>query len=345
MKLAILFGGASFEHEISIVSAVTMKEKLENFELSFVFCDQDHRFYLIDPASMMAKTFASGDYRKMPQLQLEIGGFVRKKLFGSERLGMPVLNLIHGGDGEDGTIASMLDFFKIDYIGPRAAASQLSYDKRYTKWLAASLGVKTVDYEALCSSSERRVATPYPFIVKPARLGSSIGVSIVREESQLDYALDVAFEFDECVIIEPFIEGVKEYNLAGCMIDGEIRFSIVEEPQKNEFLDFDKKYLDFSRTAAVHQAELGDAEVAKLKDAFMRIYTHLFEGALIRCDFFMVEGEVLLNEINPIPGSMGNYLFEDFEGTIAALLKNLPTPRSPRVDYKYIHSINAAKGK
>ncbi len=345
MKLAILFGGASFEHEISIVSAVTMKEKLRSFDLTFIFCDQEHRFYRIDSAAMMAKSFASGDYRKMPQLQLELGGFSLKKLFGSERIAVPVLNLIHGGDGEDGTIASMLDFYRIPYIGPRAAASQLSYDKRYTKWLADSLGVKTVPYEVLCVSGERRVATPYPFIVKPARLGSSIGVSVVKEASQLDYALDVAFEFDECVIVEPFIDGVKEYNVAGCMIGGGIRFSIVEEPQKNEFLDFDKKYLDFSRTSAACEAELSENDVAALRDAFSRIYTHLFEGALIRCDFFMVGGEVLLNEINPIPGSMANYLFDDFETLVGELLRNLPAPKAPRVDYKYIHSINAAKGK
>ena len=345
MKLAILFGGASFEHEISIVSAVTMKEKLRSFDLTFIFCDQDHRFYLIDEAAMMAKTFASGAYLKLPRLQLGLGGFAHKKLFGETSYTMPVLNLIHGGDGEDGTIASLLDFYKIVYIGPRPAASMLSYDKRYTKWLADSLEVKSVAYEVLCAEDERRIATPYPCIIKPARLGSSIGVSVVRSADALDYALDVAFEFDDCVIVEPFIEGVKEYNLAGCMIDGGIRFSIVEEPQKNEFLDFDKKYLDFSRTSAVTEASLDEAEVAKLKAAFTRIYTNLFEGALIRCDFFMVEGEVLLNEINPIPGSMGNYLFENFEQTVAELLKNLPQKRVPQVDYKYIHSINAAKGK
>jgi len=345
LKLAILFGGASFEHEISIVSAVTMKEKLRRFELRFIFCDQDHRFYLIDPKAMMAKTFASGEYKKMPELQPELGGFVRRKLFGAERYEMPVLNLIHGADGEDGTIASLLDFYKIAYIGPRSAASMLSYDKRYTKWLAEAVGVKTVAYEVLHAGDARQVKTAMPFIVKPARLGSSIGVSIVRDGSQLDYALDVAFEFDECVLIEPFIEGVKEYNLAGCRIGREIRFSIVEEPQKNEFLDFDKKYLDFSRTSAVCEADLEAADVARLKSAFEAIYSGLFEGALIRCDFFMVEGEVLLNEINPIPGSMGNYLFEDFEQTIAELLHNLPEKRMPQVDYRYIHSINAAKGK
>lgn len=345
MELAILFGGASFEHEISIVSAVTMKEKLQRFDLTFIFCDQDHRFYLIDAAAMMAKTFASGAYKKMPLVELEIGGWRYRKLFSTQQLKMPVLNLIHGADGEDGTIASLLDFYKVRYIGPRAAASMLSFDKRYTKWFAESLGVKTVAYEILLSGAPRDVKTPVPFIVKPSRLGSSIGVSVVRDPKELDYALDVAFEFDDSVIIEPFYEGVKEFNLAGYKGHAGITYSIIEEPQKADFLDFDKKYLDFSRTGSVSEAQLEGSVQERLKDAFSRIYANLFEGALIRCDFFLIDGEVYLNEINPIPGSMANYLFEDFEDAVTELLGNLPEKSAPQVTYQYIHSINAAKGK
>ncbi len=345
MKLAILFGGASYEHEISIVSAITVKEKLTNFELSFIFCDQDHRFYKIEEKDMIAKTFASGAHRKMPQLSLEIGAFSHKKLFGSERLEMPVLNLIHGADGEDGTVAALMEFYNIDYIGPRPAASMFSFDKMHTKWFAEAIGVKTVAYESLNVNDKREIKTPLPFIIKPARLGSSIGVSVIKEEIQIEYALDVAFEFDENLIIEPFIEGVKEYNLAGYGANGGIHFSIVEEPQKNEFLDFDKKYLDFSRSSAVSEAQIDGFLVQNLEQTFTKIYRNMFEGALIRCDFFVVDGEVLLNEINPIPGSMANYLFADFQSVINTLLANLPQKRRPQVNYQYIHSINQAKGK
>ncbi len=345
MELAILFGGASFEHEISIISAVTLKEKLTGFDLHYIFCDQDHHFYLIDADKMNAKLFASGEYKKMPELTLAMAGLSYKKRFSTVTLSMPILNLIHGADGEDGTIAAMLDFYKIAYIGPRPAASVLSYDKRYTKWLAESLGVKTVAYEMLSAKEVRDITTPLPFIIKPARLGSSIGVSVVRDENEIDYALDVAFEFDESVIIEPFIEGVKEFNLAGYRGNDGIVFSIVEEPQKNEFLDFEKKYLDFSRTASVNEADLDELVVNRMRHAFERVYKGLFEGALIRCDFFLINDEVYLNEVNPVPGSMANYLFVDFNKAIGELLKHLPLKKMPRVDYRYIHSINAAKGK
>ena len=345
MKLTILFGGASFEHEISIVSAITLKEKLKNFDLSFVFCDQDHHFYLVEPSKMKAVTFSKGEHKKMPRLSLENGAFVEKKLFKSVRHKGTVLNLIHGGDGEDGTIASLLDFFSVKYIGPRVNASVFSYDKRYTKWLCEAKGIKTVEYKMMQTNEHSDVGFDYPVIVKPATLGSSIGVSIVKDESEIDYALDVAYEYDKCVVVEPFIDNVKEYNLAGFMANGEMVYSIVEEPQKDEFLDFEKKYMDFSRSEQVLKAEISEELEKKLRCTFEKIYANMFEGALIRCDFFVVNGDVLLNEINPIPGSMANYLFEDFESGLEALASSLPHGKRASVSYDYIHSISSAKGK
>ena len=345
MELAILFGGASFEHEISIVSAITVKSKLKGFDLKFIFCDQDHKFYLIEDAKMKSVTFSRGEHKKMPQLTPVKGGFEHKKRFSTDTYKLDVLNLVHGGDGEDGTLASLLDFYQINYIGPRSEACTFSFDKRYTKYYADALAIKVLPYEVIFTDSIRDVTTPYPFIVKPATLGSSIGVSIVHQESELDYALDVAFEFDKVVVIEPFIEGVKEFNLAGCFTQRGMEYSIIEEPQKNEFLDFEKKYMDFSRSAQVEAAIIDEVIVNKMHSAFEKLYRNTFDGALIRCDFFVIDKEVYLNEINPIPGSMANYLFDDFSATISALLQVLPKKNMPSVNYQYIHSISSAKGK
>lgn len=342
MNLAILFGGASYEHEISIVSAITLKQKLSSFDLSFIFLDQDHQFYLIPNEAMDAKTFSSGAYKKNGAVSLQKGGFTQKGLFKEKFWAFErILNLIHGADGEDGTIAALLDFYGIDYIGPRKDASVASFDKFMTKAYAHSCGVEMLPYELL--TGERDVKTSMPFIIKPTRLGSSIGVSIVKETAALDYALDVAYEFDNKLLIEPFIEGVKEYNVAGCMTQEGLQLSIVEEPQKEEFLDFDKKYLDFSRSEKVHEADISTELKQRLYDAFEKIYMPLFEGALIRCDFFVIDDQVLLNEINPIPGSMANYLFEDFPGLIRTI--TLPKKKAIRVEYNYLHSIRSAKGK
>ncbi|MEN4044857.1 D-alanine--D-alanine ligase [Sulfurimonas sp. NW15] len=345
MKLTILFGGASFEHEISIVSAITLKEKLAGFDLTFVFCDSDHTFYLIEPAKMKAVTFSKGAYKKMPLLTLAQGSFVQKSMFSKSQYNSIVLNLIHGADGEDGTIAALFDFYSVKYIGPRVDACTFSYDKRYTKYLCEATGVKYVKYEVIHKNEHCNITIPYPFIVKPASLGSSIGVSVVKDESELDYALDVAFEFDDTLIVEPFLEGVKEYNLAGYYANGMMHYSIVEEPKKEEFLDFEKKYMDFSRSEQVLQADVSEELALRLKTNFEKVYRGLFEGALIRCDFFVFNDEVLLNEINPIPGSMANYLFEDFAASLEELASSLPHSKRPKVTYDYIHSISQAKGK
>ena len=239
MKIAILFGGSSYEHEISIVSAITMKKVLKKSDLVYIFVSSDRKFYLIDTNKINSKLFSSGEYKKSKELTLKNGGFQIDGMFGSKAVDFDVaLNLIHGRDGEDGKIASLMEFYTVPFISPRMEASALSYNKLYTKFLAESLGVKTVAYEYLSKNDERKIAMDSPVIIKPVRLGSSIGVSIVKEVSELDYALDVAFEFDTDVIVEPFIDGVKEFNQAGCFTS-EWELSIVEEPHKEEFLDFE----------------------------------------------------------------------------------------------------------
>jgi len=344
MKYAIVFGGVSFEHEISIVSAIALKDVLKS-SLEFIFIDKDREFYLIDQKDMKSKFFSSGDYKKCDKLTLKQGGFFKKALLGEKKVEFDlVINLVHGGDGEDGKLAGMFEFFDIDFIGPRVEASVLSFNKLYTKMYAKEIGVKTLDYEVLKDREYELKKLDFPVIVKPSRLGSSIGVSIVKNKEELEYALDVAYEFDNEIVVEPFIEGVKEYNLAGALGE-EFVFSIVEEPQKKEFLDFEKKYMDFSRTEQVLKADIDSNLQEELQENFKKIYSKLFQGAIIRCDFFVVDGEVVLNEINPIPGSYANYLFEDFNSVVKEVSKNLPKKHKIEIDYKYINSIVKAKGK
>jgi len=344
MNIAILFGGSSFEHEISIVSAITLKKVLKNSNLSFIFVDANRELYLIDSKHMKSNHFSEGTYKKDKKLILKKGAFCTVGMMGLKEQNFgTVLNLIHGRDGEDGKMASLLEFNEIAYISPRVDASVLSYNKLYTKLYAESLGVKVVPYSVLNIGESREVELEYPVIIKPVRLGSSIGVSIVKSQDELDYALDTAFEYDNQVLIEPFIKDVLEYNQAGCKTS-EFELSIVEEPNKEEFLDFEKKYLDFSRSGTVTDAEISLELKTDIQDAFKKVYANIFEGSIIRCDFFVVDGEVLLNEINPIPGSMGNYLFEDFEGMVERLVAKLPKEASIKIDYSYINSIQSAKG-
>jgi D-alanine-D-alanine ligase len=344
MNIAIIFGAKSFEHEISIVSAITMKSVLSN-KLTFIFIDKHRSFYHIPSDKITYKIFPSGEYKNFDKLELKQNGFYKKSFFGENNLEFDVLlNLVHGGDGEDGVLASLFEFNNINFIGPRLLASVVSNDKNITKNYAASCEVKTLDYIFHTKDKELTI-NEYPVIVKPCKLGSSIGVSIVKKEEELSYAMDTAFEYDNEIIIEPFLQGVKEYNLAGAKVEGKFVFSIAEEPQKEEFLDFDKKYLDFSRSSTVSKADISDELLTKLKDNFMKIYNNTFEGSIIRCDFFVVNEEVYLNEINSIPGSMANYLFKDFNKLIDSLANSLPRKKQINVSYEYVNKIQSAKGK
>jgi len=346
MNLAIIFGGSSYEHEISIVSTITVSKVLKNINSTFIFVDSNRDFYLIEQSDMKSKFFSSKEYlKKAKKITITKGGFEIKGMLGSKKIDIEVaLNLIHGRDGEDGKVASLLEFFGIKYIGPRVDASAISYNKLFTKLYAKELGVEVIDYVLLRKGDEFSNPFGYPVIIKPLRLGSSIGVSIVKSEDELAYALDVAYEYDSEILIEPFIEGIKEYNQAGCF-GSDWHLSIVEEPQKEEFLDFDKKYLDFSRDDKVAQADIDEALAKSIKDTFKKIYKPLFDGAIIRCDFFVKDKIVYLNEINPIPGSMANYLFDNFEYLLKDVATNLHSEKKINIDYLYINNIQKAKGK
>jgi len=344
MKIAIVFGGISFEHEISIVSSIAMKDVLKE-ELVYIFLDENREFYHIPTEVINSKLFSSAEYKKQDILTLKKGGFYKKAMFGDKELSFDfVLNLTHGGDGEDGVLASLFEFNAIDFVGPRIEACSISSNKFLTKGYSSSCDVEVIDYKYFNKADCVKVDT-YPVIIKPTRLGSSIGVSIVKDESELQYALDVAFEFDTDIIIEPFINGIKEYNLAGCKINDEFVFSIIEEPAKADFLDFDKKYLDFSRTSKAQVADINETLQNKIKESFKSIYNTTFEGAIIRGDFFVIDDVVYLNEINPIPGSMANYLFDDFNSLLINLSKSLPSKNKINITYDYVNKIQCAKGK
>lgn len=344
MRYAVLFGGSSFEHEISIVSAIVLKDRLKS-DLLFIFLDKNRDFYLIDKKNMKSKYFSSGEYKNSSRIILKNGGFFQKGILGEKSIDFDtVLNLIHGRDGEDGKIASFLDFYKISYIGPRVEASVISFNKYFTKMFAKEIGLGVLDYQIIKKDDIKPLIFDYPVILKPLRLGSSIGVNIVREEIELSYALDVAFEFDNEVLVEPFIEGIKEFNLAGCKAN-EFIFSIIEEPKKGDFLDFNKKYLDFSRDKKVEPAQIPDDLENRLKETFKKIYDPLFCGAIIRCDFFVKNGDIYLNEINPVPGSLANYLFDNLDDVLSRLSSYIPKERDIVIDYRYINSIQGMKNK
>lgn len=228
MKTIVIFGGQSYEHEISIVSAIMLKNELDFINM-FIFVDSRLDMYLISKENMTSKHFSSLDYKRDPRVRFSSGGFIREKLFGKDFIKGVVINLIHGRSGEDGQFASLLEFYNINYLGPRVEGSVISFNRELTKLYAISRDVKVLDYDVIRSRDEYCIddfTKKLPLIVKPARLGSSIGISIVKEHKDIEYGFDTSFEFDDTLIVESFVTNIKEYNLAGCKIKDEFIFSV-----------------------------------------------------------------------------------------------------------------------
>jgi len=344
MTFVLLFGGNSYEHEISVVSAITLKDKIKKHNLIFIYIDPFRDMYLIEKNNMKSKYFSSGEYKKAQKVDFTKNGFKYTKWILKKEYYVnsdAVINLIHGRDGEDGKLAGILEFYEIKSITPNVEASVLSYNKILTKQYAKEIGVGVIDYEIITGPKTK---FDYPVIVKPARLGSSIGVSVVKDENEFNYAFDVAKEFDDLIIVEPFIEGIEEYNLAGCLTDDGFILSNIEKVEKKEFLDFEKKYMDFT-SKEKKAAQIDDQLKIKLQETFKKIYNVAFKNALIRCDFFVKDGNVYLNEINPIPGSMANYLFDDFESVLEKLARSVKNEELIPINFEYINKIQMAKGK
>jgi D-alanine-D-alanine ligase len=344
MKFAIIFGGISFEHEISIVSAITLKRVLGGENPLFIFFDFEKDFYLIPENKMNASFFSSREYTKEKQLSFGAGFFETKGFFGKEKFdNLTVINLVHGATGEDGSLFSLLELHDFRVISPRREASVISLNKELTKIYAKNIGVKTLDYEIISQKGNRTLSKlSFPVIVKPLTLGSSLGVTIVEKEADLEYALDSAFQYETRAIVEPFIEGVEEYNIAGTHTT-RLVISNIEKPVKNRILDFDGKYLDFSRSETIENADISKELRKKLIDDFTKVYSESFHGSIIRCDFFVIDDEVYLNEINSVPGSLASYLFPDF----VSVLKSIEIPQTFDVpkSYQYINQIKKMKGK
>jgi D-alanine-D-alanine ligase len=346
MRIAILFGGRSYEHEISIVSAITLKNILDN--PLFIFLDEKHEFYLIDDKKLRADYFSNGEYKSSKKLEIIHQGFKHKTFLKTEVfLDLKVINLIHGADGEDGTINSLFKFFDIPIISPSTEASVISFNKKLTKLFAESVSVSVLPFETLSIfDQEKRTNLNFPIIIKPLRLGSSIGIQVVHSQDTFQYALDSAFEFDDEVIIEPYFSNIREFNIAGVLTTNELVISNIEEVSKDkkrasEILDFEAKYLDFSRNEVIQNSEISQEIKQELIENFKKLYSPMFHGSVIRCDFFLIDNKIYLNEINSVPGSLANYLFEDFQNileTSKPVNNTLPT-----ISYQYIQQIKKSK--
>lgn len=334
-KLAVLFGGKSCENEISVLTGLFVMNVIdrEKYTVFPVYIHTDGYAYTA-PNMTSLDAFKQKDYRSFKRVFFD-GGYLyhfeanKKKVKRLAKIDV-ALNCCHGGLGEGGGVSAMMEWNGIPLASPDLTASGVFMDKSMTKIVLRGLGVPTVDYVRaserdykkrgafLIKSIEGRLK--YPVVIKPAHLGSSIGIALAKNEAEAKAAIENAFLLDDRVIIEKYLADKQDVNCAACLIKGEICVSEPEAAFGQGIYSFEEKYVKRKADAASlkrpRKAEKGRGRVALSRDiqekirAYTRtVYKRMNLCGVVRMDFLVSGGEVYLCEVNTVPGSLAYYLF------------------------------------
>ncbi|MDE5616431.1 MAG: D-alanine--D-alanine ligase [Clostridia bacterium] len=326
-NLAIIFGGNSCEKDISIITAIQAMEAVDKTKYKIYPMFWKDGFYLPEnPNEIKTYSRPNGDVGK--KVVLDQGALFALKKSKIKKIANIDCALLctHGGLGENGALQGYLEVNRIPYTSPGVLASAIGMDKSVCKMFCKRLSLPVLPYGTIFEGEsgeclDKIVARiGFPLIVKPAKQGSSIGISICKNQEELEENLKVAFIYDKKVVIEKALTDFKEINCACIKSKDKAYPSTLEEPVGwQEFLTFEDKYMSgggkISKTSAkrIFPAELNENESKKIQNMTVKLYSALECKGIIRCDFMLdnTNGEIYLNEINTIPGSLAGYLYED----------------------------------
>lgn len=322
ISLLVLFGGVSSEHEVSRASAASVLKHInsEKYDINTIGITKDGRWFLTEAA---ASHIEDGSWEQDENNKLafiapdrSIGGIMVQQGDGRfEKTAIDVIfPVLHGRNGEDGTMQGLMQISGIPFVGSDTVASSASMDKAITKAMveqqnaasqAASLVIHRKTYEKDRENETASVLDFFenqlPLFVKPANAGSSVGISKVKEAAKLQEAIEKAFNEDDKVLIEETIIG-REIEVAVLGNDNPQASCIGEIFAANEFYDYDAKYQNAaSKTGIV--TDLDPEKEQEIRDTAVRIYETMGCRGLSRVDFFLKEsGRAVFNEINTLPG-------------------------------------------
>ena len=305
VRVAIICGGKSSEHEISCISANGILDAIDRskFEPVLIGITKSGKWLLLPDDTTFITL--NGALPTVPESGIEVSITSQGLFSGGKNLAIDVaFPILHGTYGEDGTIQGLFEMIGLRYVGSGVLASAVSMDKSYAKPIFAAAGLKVAPGTVVTSTNfELPSNLNYPLFVKPARSGSSRGTTKVKQSSDLKAAVDAALAFDSKVIIEQAVDG-KEIECAVLQSQGKTIVSPVGEiviSSKYEFYDFQAKYLDNSMQLVFPDLPAGVEE--KIQSAALTAFNAAGCEGLARVDFFYsTSGDVVINEINTMPG-------------------------------------------
>lgn len=330
MKLAVILGGMSTEHDVSIVSGISVIKNLnkEKYEVFPIYIDEEGNWYKYNEDIQNIGKIKVGDkIKKIEEIQNPIIYLKQMDCI------FPVL---HGLYGEDGTIQGLFELLKIPYVGCKVLSSSISMDKAYTKMIFEKAGLKQAPYvyiredkgkyryiendftETNCTLEEvsKKIEEniSYPMFIKPSNSGSSVGINKAKTKEELKNAIKFASKYDKKILIEQGIDG-REVECAVLGNEDVIASCIGEVLSAEEFYSFDSKYNNQESRTQI-PADLPEKITEKIRKQAIKAFKAVNGSGLSRVDFFVENktNEIIINEINTMPGftniSMYPKLFE-----------------------------------
>jgi D-alanine-D-alanine ligase len=346
--VGVAFGGRSVEHDVSIITGLQALGVLSERHAPVpIYIARSGRWYTGEALRELSVYQQDGEDPDAEEVHFDLhngrllgaapsggGGLLRSRRSSGGRSGQSIeLDVVvlatHGTQGEDGCLQGALELARLPYVGPPVGAAAAAMDKVTTKAVLAQAGLPALEYLALrreqweqdgpavCARVRERF--PFPLYVKPASLGSSVGVSRCASGDELADALELAFELDRACLVEPAVEDGIEVNCAVVGRPGvEPRASLCEQPVAAEsFLSFEDKYMSDGKGEGMKGAQrlipapIADDLTARVQDLARRSFTAFGCGGVTRVDFLVgADGQVYINELNTIPGSFSFYLWE-----------------------------------
>jgi D-alanine-D-alanine ligase len=365
LKVGVFFGSRSVEHEVSVITAQQAMAAMPSDRLIPVpvyiaksgawysgeqllqlerYKDIDRLIAASRRVTMRPEPGSGGELTEVEGRRGLLGGASRTAA--RFELAMP---LVHGSNGEDGTLQGLFELAGVPYCGCDVASAAVSMDKRLARTTMRGAGLPVLDdvavararwiegAAAVCAELER---TPgYPMYVKPRRLGSSIGVSRVETREQLEAALDLAFRYDTSILAEVAQDGIIEINCSVLGQGDDVQVSVCEQPTSSGTLSYADKYLTGGKgkggakapatgmksAQRLIPAPISEALTRRIQEAAVAAFRAIGAAGVARVDFLVSpdQDSFLVNELNTLPGSLSFYLWEASGITFPALLDRL----------------------
>ena len=355
-NIGVIYGSRTCEHDVSIISALQAAQALDKkkYNVTYIYIGRegtwytgealaDVKFYEHFDPEKVTRVLPAGENSKLVLYHLP----EKKKLFGgvaAERVAVldVVMPVLHGLNGEDGTLQGMLELFDVPYTSAGVMGSAVGMDKITMKLLFKGCGFPVVEgvwfdrgrwsreRDGVMDECEDKLG--FPLIVKPANLGSSIGINIAHDRNQLEDAIETAAAYDHRILVEKAVTPLREVNCSVLGYGDHVETSELEMPvTQEEFLTFEGKYTRNAKGAGgmasqvrIIPAPISEKAAETVRDLAVRAFRAMDLKGVVRIDFILDKDEnVFINEANTIPGSLAFYLWEPKGIPFAALLDGM----------------------